>query len=247
MMAPAIRLQGVSLRHGGQLAVEALSGAFAPGSLTAIVGPNGAGKTTLLRALAGLHPVDAGRIDRGGLARDRVGFVAQAPTLDRSFPVGCLDVVALARTSEAGWLRAIPAAGWDAARAALAAVGLAGLEARPVGSLSAGQSQRLMFARAIAQDAPLLLLDEPFNAVDEPTAAALLAIVHRWHGEGRTVVVVVHDLDLVRREFPAALVLNRRAVAWGRTAEAVAPENLRQARLGTEGWAEPATALREPA
>jgi zinc/manganese transport system ATP-binding protein len=244
MMPPAIRLQGVSLRQGGQLAVEDVSGAFLPGSLTAIIGPNGAGKTTLLRALAGLHRLDAGRIDRGGLAPARIGFVAQAPTLDRGFPIDCLEVVALAHA--AGWVRALSRARWDAASAALAQVGLAGLARRPVGSLSAGQFQRLMFARAIVQDAPVLLLDEPFNAVDEPTAAELLAIVLRWHAQGRTVVVVAHDLALVRRAFPATLALHRRAVAWGPTEAVLTPDHLRQARLTADRW-DLAPALREPA
>jgi zinc/manganese transport system ATP-binding protein len=245
MMPPAIRLHGVSLRQGGQLAVEDVSGAFLPGSLTAIIGPNGAGKTTLLRALAGLHRLDAGSIDRGGLAPARIGFVAQAPTLDRGFPIDCLEVVALAHA--AGWVRALSRARWDAASAALAQVGLAGLARRPVGSLSAGQFQRLMFARAIAQDAPVLLLDEPFNAVDEPTAAELLAIVLRWHAQGRTVVVVAHDLALVRRAFPATLALYRRAVAWGPTEAVLTPDHLRQARLSADRWADLAPALREPA
>jgi zinc/manganese transport system ATP-binding protein len=245
MMPPAIRLHGVSLRQGGQLAVEDVSGAFLPGSLTAIIGPNGAGKTTLLRALAGLHRLDSGRIDRGGLAPARIGFVAQAPALDRSFPIDCLEVVALAHA--AGWVRAVSRARWDAAAAALAQVGLGALARRPVGSLSAGQFQRLMFARAIAQDAPVLLLDEPFNAVDEPTAAELLAIVLRWHAQGRTVVVVAHDLALVRRAFPATLALHRRAVAWGPTEAVLTPDHLRQARLSSDRWADLAPALREPA
>jgi len=247
MMPPPIRLHGVSLRQGAPLAVEAVSGAFLPGSLTAIIGPNGAGKTTLLRALAGLHRLDSGRIDRGGLAPARIGFVAQAPTLDRSFPIDCLEVVALAGAAGAGWVRALSRSRWDAASAALAQVGLASLARRPVGSLSAGQFQRLMFARAIAQDAPVLLLDEPFNAVDEPTAAELLAIVLRWHAQGRTVVVVAHDLALVRRAFPTTLALHRRAVAWGPTAAVLTPEHLREVRLTADRWADLAPALREPA
>jgi len=235
-------LRDVTLTHDRHPAVHHVSGHFAPGSLTAVVGPNGAGKTTLLRALAGLHPVASGRIEPDGTGR--VALLPQATTLDRGFPIGCLEVVALGLWHACGAFRAVGTEGLARAEAALDAVGLRGFERRPVGSLSAGQFQRLLFARLVVQDAPILLLDEPFNAVDARTEADLLAIVASWHAQGRTVVLVSHDLDLVREHCPATLLLARHAVAWGPTAQVLQPGAMRQARLEAEAWADAAPPCR---
>jgi zinc/manganese transport system ATP-binding protein len=116
-----------------------------------------------------------------------------------------------------------------------------------VGSLSAGQLQRLLFARLLVQDADILLLDEPFNAVDAKTAADLLRLIRQWHGEGRTVIAVLHDLDLVAREFPETLLLARDLIAWGPTAQALSPANRLQARRMAEGWVEEAEACERAA
>ncbi|WP_338662339.1 ABC transporter ATP-binding protein [Pararoseomonas sp. SCSIO 73927] len=237
-MSGAIRLRDVTLSHDRHPAVHHVSGEFAPGSLTAIVGPNGAGKTTLLRAIAGLHPVDEGRIDRPG----RIALLPQMSALDRSFPISCLDVAMLGHWRRCGAFGAVAPVARAQAEAALDAVGLGGLARRPVGSLSAGQFQRLLFARLLVQDAPVILLDEPFNAVDARTAADLLRLVREWHGQGRTVVAVLHDLDLVRREFPQTLLLARDAVAWCGTEEALAASNRLRARMMSEGWDEAAAA-----
>jgi zinc/manganese transport system ATP-binding protein len=238
--AAGIRLTDLTVCHDRRPAVHHVSGAFAPGSLTAIVGPNGAGKTTLLRALAGLHRPREGRIEAPAGAR--IALLPQGSALDRGFPVFCLDVVLMGLWAEAGPFRAVPRAGRDRAARALVAVGLGGFERRPVGSLSAGQFQRLLFARLLLQDAPVILLDEPFNAVDARTAADLLAVVRRWHGEGRTVVAVLHDLDLVRREFPETLLLAREAIGWGPTGGVLTAANRLRARMMAEAWAEEATA-----
>jgi zinc/manganese transport system ATP-binding protein len=232
-MSAAIRLQDVTLVHDRRPAVHHLSGSFPAGSLTAIVGPNGAGKTTLLRAIAGLHRVDEGRIER---PRARIALLPQMSGLDRGFPIACVDVVMLGHWSRIGAFRPVPAAGRAQAEAALEAVGLSGFARRPVGSLSAGQFQRLLFARLLVQDAPVILLDEPFNAVDARTAADLLRLVRTWHGEGRTVVAVLHDLELVRREFPECLLLAREPVAWGGTEEALSASNRLRARMMAEAW-----------
>lgn len=226
-------LQDVTVTHGRRPAVHHVSGRFAPGSLTAIVGPNGAGKTTLLRAITGLHRLAAGRIEADG----PVALLPQGSTLDRSFPLACLDVVALGAVAEAGPFRAMST---GRAQAALAAVGLVGFERRPIGSLSAGQFQRVLFARLMVQDAPILLLDEPFNAVDARTEADLLAVIHGWHRSGRTVIAVLHDLDLVRAHFPQTLLLARHVVGCGPTAEVLRPEALLRARLNAEAWLETA-------
>jgi zinc/manganese transport system ATP-binding protein len=231
--AGALRLHNLTLTHDRRPAVHHLSGAFAPGSLTAVVGPNGAGKTTLLRALAGLHRPQEGRIERAG----PIALLPQASALDRAFPIACLDAVMLGLWAECGPFRGIGAGGRARAEQALEAVGLAGFARRPVGSLSAGQFQRVLFARLLVQDAPVILLDEPFTALDDRTAAEMLALVKRWHGEGRTVVAVLHDLDLVQRDFPETLLLARHAVGWGATGQVLTAANRLRARQMAEGWA----------
>jgi len=241
-MNGAIRLHDLTLTHDRHPAVHHVSGSFAPGSLTGVVGPNGAGKSTLLRALAGLHPVASGRIE--GAGPGQVALLPQGTTLDRSFPIACLDVVALGLWRSCGAFRPIGPANRARAEAALDAVGLRGFERRPVGSLSAGQFQRLLFARLMVQDAPILLLDEPFNAVDARTEADLLALVEAWHGAGRTVILVSHDLDLVRAHCPDTLLLARHVLAWGPTETVLHPGAMRRARLEAEAWTETAPPCR---
>jgi zinc/manganese transport system ATP-binding protein len=234
-------IENLTVCHERRPAVHHVSGQFAPGSLTAIVGPNGAGKTTLLRALAGLHKPQEGRIQ----AADRIALLPQAGTLDRGFPISCLDAVMLGLWRQTGAFRGVSAAGRAQAERALEAVGLSGFSQRPVGSLSAGQFQRVLFARLLVQDAPVILLDEPFNALDSRTAAEMLDLVRRWHGEGRTVVAVLHDLDLVRRDFPETLLLARDPIAWGPTAGVLTPANRLRARQMAEGWAAEAEACHQ--
>ncbi len=241
LRSPAgIRLDNLTLTHGRRAAVHHVSGRFAPGSLTAVVGPNGAGKTTLLRALAGLHKPDSGTIAHEGAAR--IALLPQLAALDRAFPIACLDVVMQGLWPRLGAFRGASAGDRILAEQALAAVGLSGFEKRPVGSLSAGQTQRLLFARLLVQDADILLLDEPFNAVDARTSADLLRLVRDWHGQGRTVVAVLHDLDLVAREFPDTLLIARDAIAWGATGDALCAANRLKARMMAEAWADDAEA-----
>ena len=235
-MTAAIRLDNVVLSHDRHPAVHHLTGAFAPGSLTAITGPNGAGKTTLLRALAGLHRLDEGRIDRGDLQPTDIALLPQASTLDRGFPLSCLDVVMLGHWGRVGAWRAVSRVLRHAAEDALRRVGLEAFAARPIGTLSAGQFQRVLFARLLAQDSPVLLLDEPFTALDARTAADLLGVVRGWHQQGKTVIAVLHDLDLIRRELPETLLLAREAIAWGPTEDALSAANRMRARMLSEGW-----------
>ncbi|MBY0329712.1 MAG: ABC transporter ATP-binding protein [Acetobacteraceae bacterium] len=240
-----IRLSDLTICHDRRPAVHHLSGRFAPGSLTAVVGPNGAGKTTLLRALAGLHRPQSGRIE--GLPRPAgIALLPQQAAIDRGFPVTCRDVVLLGLWAETGPFRAVPREGQARAALALEAVGLGGFGARPIGSLSAGQFQRVLFARLLLQDAPVILLDEPFNALDARTVADLLGVVRRWHGEGRTVIAVLHDLDLVRREFPDTLLLAREGLGWGPTEAVLTAPNRLRARMMAEAWATDAAACGRP-
>jgi zinc/manganese transport system ATP-binding protein len=237
---PAITLADLTCVHDRRPAVHHVSGSFAPASLTAVVGPNGAGKSTLLRAIAGVHPADTGGIDRGGLRADDIALLPQASQLDRTFPMSCGDVVASGAIGRWGSFAALPDATAAQAEAALQRVGMRDFGRRLIGSLSAGQFQRVLFARLMLQDAPVILLDEPTAAVDARTAGDLLAIIQGWHAEGRTVIAVLHDLDLVARAFPQTLLLAREAIVWGDTTQVFTAENRMRARLTAEAWqAEP--------
>jgi zinc/manganese transport system ATP-binding protein len=231
MTPPSIGLEQVTLRRGGRDVVRDLAGSFTPGTLTAVAGPNGAGKSTLLLAMCGLLPVASGRITRGEMDARAIALLPQEGRLDRSFPITCRDVVALGWTARLGLFRRIGREHYVTADRALASVGLDGLGSRSIGALSAGQFQRVLFARTIVRDAPVILLDEPFSAVDATTEADLMAIVRLWHRQGRTVVAVLHDLDLIRAEFPRTLLLGSGGHVWGATNDVLTTAAIRHARL----------------
>lgn len=236
MRAPAIRLEAVSVAYERCPAVARVSGAFPHGSLTAVTGPNGAGKTTLLKALMGELPLSGGLIDRGGLTIRDFAYLPQAADIDRHFPLTVSDTVVYGAWRDIGAFRRVNEAGADRARRALVAVGLDGLERRPIGALSAGQFQRVLFARLLLQDARIIILDEPFTAIDARTTTDLLGVIRGWNAEGRTVIAVLHDFDQVRAHFPRTLLMARQTVAWGVTEEALSPANLQRARALAERW-----------
>ncbi|WP_235919109.1 zinc ABC transporter ATP-binding protein AztA [Aureimonas psammosilenae] len=240
--APPLSFHNVTVAYGRHPAVHHLTGSFELGSLTGIVGPNGAGKSTLLKAVMGYLPLSTGRIARGGIRAADVAYLPQASEIDRSFPITVADMVALGAWSRVGLFRRLSRQDATNAAQALASVGLEGFERRTIGELSAGQFQRVLFARLLLQDAKLVLLDEPFTAIDAKTTADLLAVIHRWHGEGRTVVAVVHDFAQVREHFPETLLLAREPIAWGPTADSLNSGNLLKARAMAEAWDERAEA-----
>ena len=225
----AIRFDDVTLGYGRRPAVHHLDGTLAAGSLTAVVGPNGAGKSTLLKGVVGTLKPLAGHIHISE-ARKGVAYLPQAAELDRSFPLAVYDLVAMGLWARSGIFGGIGRADRTRIEEAVAAVGLTGFERRPVSTLSGGQMQRALFARLLLQDAAVILLDEPFTAIDAKTTADLLEVVRRWHGEARTVVAVLHDMELVRRVFPDTLLIAREPIAWGATAAVLRPENLLDAR-----------------
>ncbi len=235
-MTGLIDIEDLTVAYDRRPAVHHLSGSFAQGSLTAIVGPNGAGKSTLLKSIVGLLPASQGRIVLGGLARGDLAYLPQQAEIDRSFPIDVADTAALGLWNEIGLWSAITGERRRRVGEALARVGLDGFAHHPIGNLSAGQFQRVLFARLIVQDARVILLDEPFAAIDERTTADLLAIVQRWHEEGRTVIAVLHDIEEVRAHFPYTLLLAREKVAWGPTGEALTEETLARARALAQGW-----------
>jgi zinc/manganese transport system ATP-binding protein len=239
--APILAFADLTLGYERHPAVHHLDGVVNRGDLLAVVGPNGAGKSTLLKGIVGiLRPLD-GCVRLDGVKRTQVAYLPQQAELDRSFPIGVFDFVAMGLWRTLGALRGLSRAGREQVGEAMAAVGLAGFERRPIGSLSGGQMQRVLFARLLLQDAPLILLDEPFTAIDSKTAADLMALVRRWHGEQRTILAVLHNLDQVRDAFPNALLLAREPIAWGATAEVLTPFNLLRARQLCEAWDDEAT------
>jgi zinc/manganese transport system ATP-binding protein len=215
-----IELRGVTVRYGRRVALQAVSGAFTAGSLTAVVGANGAGKSTLLGVIAGTIRPTAGKVVRGA---QPLAYLPQITALDRGFPLTVAELIALGGWRRFGAFKAARASLREAARTAARTVGLTDRLHHRIGELSVGQLQRALFARLILQDAPVMLLDEPFAAVDAETICVLLDQVERWHRAGRTVIAVLHDLGLVRSHFPLTLVLAGRCVAWGPTDTALAP------------------------
>ncbi|MGF1527028.1 MAG: zinc ABC transporter ATP-binding protein AztA [Candidatus Competibacterales bacterium] len=229
-MTSAIALDNLTLGYDRHPAVHHLNARIAPGSLTAVVGPNGAGKSTLLKGITGaLSPLE-GAIKTTAASRQQIAYLPQQADIDRQFPINVWEVVAMGLWRDLGALGGLRRRHRAQVQAAMASVGLTGFERRVIGSLSGGQLQRVLFARLLLQDAPIILLDEPFNAVDTKTVNDLIALILRWRGERRTVLAVLHDLDLVRQHFPDTLLMARELIAHGDTREVLTAENLFRAR-----------------
>lgn len=235
-----LRLEDLTLGYDRHPAVHHLNVDVPAGALVAVVGPNGAGKSTLLKGVAGELRALGGHIRRSGEPDARIAYLPQRGELDTSFPVSVFEMVAMGLWHEIGAFGRVRASHVHRIERALAAVSLSGFESRPIGSLSGGQMQRVRFARLILQDAPLILLDEPFAALDARTVADLMQLILDWHREGRTILTVVHDLDQVRRHFPTCLLLAREPVAYGPTAEVLTEPLLTRARQLSEAFDEQA-------
>ncbi|MEL6170915.1 MAG: metal ABC transporter ATP-binding protein [Pseudomonadota bacterium] len=236
-MTPAIAFRNLTLGYDRLPAVQNLETQIVEGSLTAIVGPNGAGKSTLLKGMTGsLVPLE-GQIKISGFRSKDIAYLPQQSEIDRTFPITVFDLVAMGLWHEIGSFWGLNRAQRLRAEEAIAAVGLTGLEDRPIGSLSGGQTQRVLFARLLLQDARLFLLDEPFTAIDARTMADLIEVVRNWHSEGRTVLAVLHDHETVNTYFPQTLMLAREMVAHGPTEQVLTSENQMRARQMCEACA----------
>jgi len=235
MSDTCLKFDNLTLGYQGHAAVHHLSGEILRGTLTAVVGANGSGKSTLMKGIAGiLKPISGACISDFS----RLAYLPQQSELDRTFPARVIDLVSLGFWQKHGLLGRLTPADKACLAACLAAVGLTGFEKRPLDSLSGGQMQRALFARAMVQDADLILLDEPFNAVDERTIHDLVTLVKHWTAEGRTVLCVLHDHALVRAHFPQTLLMARTLVAFGPTAAVLTQDNLQRARGFQEAWDE---------
>jgi len=241
-MQPLLQFRDVTLGYDRHPAVHHLTGEIASGALLAVIGPNGAGKSTLFRGLVGILKPLSGVILTGGIDPKDIAYLPQTADIDRSFPISVFDFVGTGLWRRIGVFGGIGKGARTKIAGALAVVGLSGFENRGIGTLSGGQMQRMLFARLLLQDARLIVLDEPFNAIDAKTSADLLALVRQWHGEGRTVLAALHDMDLVRAHFPETLLLARGSVAWGATSEVLTAENLAEARRMCEAFDDSAAA-----
>lgn len=235
-----IRLKNLSVGYDRHPAVHHVSGSFVTGELTAIVGPNGGGKSTLLKAMMGFLPPMSGHIDFNGVKPNEIAYLPQQSETDRHFPLSVLDVVMLGFWPKIGVFRGVSSEQRDAARQALASVGMIAFAERPIEAMSTGQWRRVLFARLILQDARILVLDEPFAGIDGRTAHALMRILERWRDEGRTVIAVMHDLEMVREHFSQALMVARDLVAWGPVKDVLSDENLARANTLAGSWVEDA-------
>ncbi len=234
MSRAALKFNNLTLGYERRPAVHHLDGEVSEGALLAIAGPNGAGKSTLVKAIAGvLAPLD-GQIEGLGILAQDIAYLPQAAEIDRSFPICVHDLVSMGKWRKIGIFNGLAASSMAKISAAIAAVGLQGFEDRPIGTLSGGQMQRALFARLLLQEARIILLDEPFAAIDTKTVADLLRIIQQWHREKRTVIAVLHDQAIIREFFPQTLLLAREVIAWGATEPVLSPENLALARQRLE-------------
>lgn len=226
---PLLQFDNLTLGYERHPAVHHLQGQILQGDLMALVGPNGAGKSTLFKGLMNeLRPL-GGQIIWPN-RRPSLAYLPQRAGLNLDFPLRVADFVSLGHWPRLGAFASVGKQQRQAVGRALEQVGMQGFEKRPLDSLSGGQLQRILFARLLLEDAELLLLDEPFSAVDEQTTRDLLRLVHHWNREGRTIITVLHDLRQVRQHFPKCLLLARDVVAMGPTTQVLTDENLAKAR-----------------
>lgn len=225
-----LAIRGLTVSYGQKPAVFSVDATFAQGEMTAIIGPNGAGKSTMLKAALGIVPAVSGKVTIYGRdlesARHRIAYVPQRASVDWDFPTRVLDVVLMGLYRELGLLGRVKARHRDAAMECLSRVGMTDFANRQIGQLSGGQQQRVFLARALAQQADLYLLDEPFAGVDAATEKAIISVLQDLRAQGRSVVAVHHDLATVRDYFDRAFLINVRKIAEGPLDQAFTPENL---------------------
>lgn len=235
-MTNAIELRNVEKSFGVTAVIRDVNLKVTQGERHAIIGPNGAGKSTLFRGIVGILKPLTGAITLGGLKARDIAYLPQSVDIDRTFPISVFDFVGTGLWRTTGIFGGLGRKAREQIGQALAAVGLNGFENRNIGTLSGGQMQRMLFARVLLQDARVIVLDEPFNAIDTKTSADLITLVRHWHAEKRTVLAALHDMDMVRAHFPETLLLARGSVAWGPTQQVLTADNLLEARRMCEAF-----------
>jgi ABC-type Mn2+/Zn2+ transport system ATPase subunit len=226
---PALVARGLTVGFGSIEALREVSLEVPVGAGVALLGPNGAGKSTLLEAAVGLVRPRSGSID---VATRRVAFVPQHLQVEAAFPATAIDVVRMGRYGDLGWLRRFTDHDRSLVASAMQALGIDDLAGRRYADLSGGERQRTLLAQAMAQDAELLLLDEPLTGIDAPTHAVIRSLLRRWHDEGRTVMVATHDLEAASRDYDLVACLNRRLVAFGPPRETATEQTLAETFAG---------------
>jgi len=228
-----VEVRGLSAGYNGHAALEDVSFTIEPGCLAGLVGPNGSGKSTLLKVMLGLHKPWSGEVRIFGHAErpshGHVGYTPQTELVDWTFPVTVMDVVLMGRYGRLGLVRRPGSRDRALAVAALELVRLSDRANRRIGELSGGEQRRALIARALAQEADLLLLDEPLAGLDAPAQHDLLRLLEELRKEGKTLFVATHDLSCVAADFDHAVLLNRRVIAFGRPADVFTEEALSEA------------------
>lgn len=214
-----ITLERLVAGYHGKAVTQPLNGTFTAGSMTAIIGANGTGKSTLLKTLLRLQPPVSGHIAFAGGSAPRAAWLPQLAGMDRQFPATVYDVVCMGNWPGRGLFSGFNRQHRQHVCEAIERVGLSELQRQPIETLSGGQFQRMLFARLLVQNAPLVLLDEPFTGVDAQTSCFLMDLVCQMHAAGKTVIAVLHDNALVKRHFPQVLLLSPGSCRWGRAAE----------------------------
>ncbi|MBK8048162.1 MAG: metal ABC transporter ATP-binding protein [Anaerolineales bacterium] len=241
-MNPALEVTDLTVAYHDKPVLWDVDVTAPAGILMAIVGPNGAGKTTLMKAILGLTPVAAGSVRIDGKSytqqRQRVGYVPQRGSVDWDFPTNVVDVVTMGRYGALGWFRRPGRREVDLAMHALEQVGMHDFAQRQISQLSGGQQQRVFLARAIVQDADIYFMDEPFQGVDATTERTIVTLLKQLRGDGKTVVVVHHDLQTVAEYFDWVTLLNVQCIASGPVGQVFTEENLRRTYGGRIAFVE---------
>jgi manganese/iron transport system ATP-binding protein len=230
--APILEVSNLTVRYNGRPALEDVSFQLASGEQVAVVGPNGAGKSTLFQVIAGVLPPTEGEVrvyGHGPGGHICIAYVPQRNQVDWTFPVTVADVVMMGRIGKLGLFRRPHARDWEYVHRCLEVVGLADLADRQIGELSGGQQQRMFIARALAQEAELMLMDEPLTGLDLTSQEEIFQILERLRDHDVTVMVATHDLNLAAERFDRVMLLNRRLLGLGRPEEIFTPERLMEA------------------
>lgn len=224
-----ITLKNLSVRYGSVVALKSISGTFEPSTLTAIVGPNGGGKSTLIKAIQGLIKPYEGSVTHNCQKQCEAAYLPQKNKLDDTFPLTVREIVGMGLWVHRGSFQSYSQSDHDLIDESLMRVGLDRAQHKRIDELSGGQFQRMLFARIYVQNASLIILDEPFTAIDSRTCEHLLDIIKEWHKFGKTILVVLHNLDLVEKYFPQTLLIGRTCVAWGPTKKVMTSTNVNKA------------------
>ncbi len=233
--APILSVTELTVHYDGRPALEEVTFTLSGGERVAVVGPNGAGKSTLFKAIAGVLSPSAGAVKVAGHGPGGhicIAYVPQRSQVDWSFPVTVADVVMMGRVGRLGLFRRPQRQDWERIRQCLTVVGLTGLAGRQIAELSGGQQQRMFIARALAQEAQLVLMDEPLTGLDLPNQGDIFAILDDLRRRQVTVMVATHDLNLAAERFDRVMLLNRRLLGIGQPGEVFTPERLRLAYGG---------------